>query len=133
VVPGGGVALVRVQQSIKSLKGDNDDQNTGINILRRALEEPLRQIVANTGHNEPSVVLNAVAAKSGNYGFDAATEEYGDMIELGILDPTKVARSALQNASSVAGLLLTTEAMVADKPKKEDKTPAMPGAGMDDF
>ncbi len=129
VVPGGGVALVRAQQAIKALKGENADQDAGINILRRALEEPLRQIVYNTGHNEPSVVLNNVAAQSGNYGFDAASEQYGDMIELGILDPTKVARSALQNAASVASLLLTTEAMVAEMPKK-DEGGGMPG-GMD--
>ena len=133
VVAGGGVALVRAINALKDLQGSNDDQNVGINILRRALEEPLRQIVANTGHSEPSVVLNKVASKQGNFGFNAATEEYGDMIEMGILDPTKVARSALQNAASVAGLLLTTEAMVAEKPKKEEKMPPMPPGGMDDF
>ncbi|MEZ5593220.1 MAG: chaperonin GroEL [Gammaproteobacteria bacterium] len=133
VVPGGGVALIRAVNALKDLQGSNDDQNVGINILRRALEEPLRQIVANTGHSEPSVVLNAVTSQQGNYGFNAATEEYGDMIEMGILDPTKVTRSALQNAASVAGLLLTTEAMVAEKPKKEEKAPQMPAGGMDDF
>ena len=133
VVPGGGVALIRAVNALKDLQGSNDDQNVGINILRRALEEPLRQIVANTGHSEPSVVLNAVISQQGNYGFNAATEEYGDMIEMGILDPTKVTRSALQNAASVAGLLLTTEAMVAEKPKKEEKAPQMPPGGMDDF
>ena len=133
VVPGGGVALIRAVNALQDLQGSNDDQNVGINILRRALEEPLRQIVANTGHSEPSVVLNAVISQQGNYGFNAATEEYGDMIEMGILDPTKVTRSALQNAASVAGLLLTTEAMVAEKPKKEEKAPQMPPGGMDDF
>ena len=99
----------------------------GINILRRAVEEPLRQIVKNAG-GDPSVVLNAVAAGKGNYGYDAATGNYGDMIELGILDPTKVTRFALQNAASVSGLLLTTEAMVAEAPKEEE-APAMPDMG----
>ena len=131
VVPGGGVALIRARAALENLKGSNDDQTVGINILRRALEEPLRQIVANIGHAEPSVVLNEVISKEGHYGFDAATEEYGDMIKLGILDPTKVARSALQNAASVAGLLLTTEAMVAEMPKKEQPPAMPPGGGMD--
>ena len=118
VVPGGGVALIRAVKGIEKLTGANDDQNVGINILRRAVEEPLRQIVANAGH-DPAVVLNAVAAGSGNYGFNAATGEYGDMVEFGIIDPTKVTRLALQNAASVAGLLLTTEAMIAEQPKDE--------------
>ena len=129
VVPGGGVALIRSLSVIKDLQGANTDQNVGIAILRRAIEEPLRQIVRNSGA-EPSVVLNKVAEGSGSFGYNAATGEYGDMIDMGILDPTKVVRYALQNASSVAGLLLTTEAMVAELPKKEEKTPAMPG-GMD--
>ena len=127
VVAGGGVAFIRAVAAIKNLKGDNDDQNVGINILRRAVEEPLRQIVKNAG-GDPSVVLNAVAAGKGNYGYDAATGNYGDMIELGILDPTKVTRFALQNAASVSGLLLTTEAMVAEAPKEEE-APAMPDMG----
>jgi chaperonin GroEL len=118
VVAGGGVALVRARAGIDKLKGANDDQNVGINILRRALEEPLRQIVGNAGA-DASVVLNAVVEGKGNYGYDAATGEYGDMVELGIIDPTKVTRLALQNAASVAGLLLTTEAMVAEAPKDE--------------
>jgi len=118
VVPGGGVALIRAVAAIKSLTGDNDDQNVGINILRKAVEEPLRQIVKNAG-GDASVVLNAVAAGKGNYGYNAATGEYGDMIEQGILDPTKVTRYALQNAASVSGLLLTTEAMIAEAPKEE--------------
>jgi chaperonin GroEL len=118
VVPGGGVALIRAVKGIASLKGANDDQNVGINILRRAVEEPLRQIVANAG-GDASVVLNAVAEGKGNYGFNAATGEYGDMVALGIIDPTKVTRLALQNATSVAGLLLTTEAMIAEQPKEE--------------
>ena len=127
VVPGGGVALIRAQPALDDLKGDNEDQNVGINILRKAIEEPLRQIVANAGQ-DASVVLNAVAAGEGNYGFNAATDEYGDLVAMGIIDPTKVTRLALQNASSVAGLLLTTEAMVAELPK-DDPPPAAPDMG----
>ncbi len=123
VVPGGGVAFLRALPALAKAKGDNDDQKTGIKIAQRALEEPLRQIVNNSG-GEPSVVINQVIGGEVNYGFNAATDEYGDMIEMGILDPTKVTRIALQNAASVAGLLITTEAMVAELPK-EDK-PAMP-------
>ncbi|MEM7082269.1 MAG: chaperonin GroEL [Pseudomonadota bacterium] len=126
VVPGGGVALLRAVSGIDKLKGDNDDQDVGINILRRAIEEPLRQIVSNAG-DDASVVLNKVAEGKGNFGYNAATGEYGDMIDMGILDPTKVTRSALQNAASVSGLLLTTECMIADLPK--DEAPAMPGGG----
>jgi chaperonin GroEL len=125
VVAGGGVAFIRAAAKMK-VEGDNDDQNVGIKILRRAIEEPLRQIVQNAG-GDASVVLNAVAEGKGNYGYNAATNEYGDMIEMGILDPTKVVRYALQNATSVSGLLLTTEAMVAEAPK--DDTPAMPDMG----
>ncbi len=128
VVPGGGVALLRARNAIENLKGDNEDQNTGIRIALRALEEPLRQIVGNSGEDE-SVVRNKVAEGTGNYGYDAATGEYGDMVEKGILDPTKVTRTALQNAASVASLMLTTEAMVAELPK-EDKEPAGMGGGM---
>ena len=127
VVAGGGVALIRALAAIK-IEGDNDDQHVGINILRRACEEPLRQIVNNAG-GDPSVVLNAVAEGKGSYGYNAATGEYGDMIEMGILDPTKVTRYALQNAASVAGLLLTTEAMVAEAPK-EDAPPMPDMSGM---
>ncbi|MDH4072133.1 MAG: chaperonin GroEL [Gammaproteobacteria bacterium] len=123
VVAGGGVALIRAETALDKLKGDNDDQQVGINILRRAVEEPLRQIVRNAG-GDPSVVLNAVKEGKGNYGYNAATGEYGDMIEQGILDPTKVTRYALQNAASIAGLLLTTEAMIAEAPKED--APAMP-------
>jgi chaperonin GroEL len=126
VVPGGGVALIRALQAMGDLKGINEDQNHGINIAKRAMEAPLREIVANCGE-EPSVVLNNVAAGKGNYGYNAATGEYGDMIAFGILDPTKVTRSALQNAASIAGLMITTEAMVAEAPKKDE--PAM-GGGM---
>ncbi|EIJ41200.1 chaperonin GroL [Beggiatoa alba B18LD] len=119
VVPGGGVALVRALQAIKKLKGANHDQDVGINIARRAMEEPLRQIVANAG-GEPSVILNNILEGKGNYGYNAANEEFGDMIEMGILDPTKVTRTALQNAASVSGLMITTEAMIAELPKKDD-------------
>ena len=128
VVPGGGVALIRAVNSISKLTGDNSDQDVGINILRRAVEEPLRQIVGNAG-GDPSVVLNAVAEGKGNYGYNAASGEYGDMIEAGILDPTKVTRHALQNAASVSGLLLTTEAMVAEAPKDEAPAAPMPDMG----
>ncbi|CAI8942752.1 chaperonin GroEL [Methylocaldum szegediense] len=131
IVPGGGVAFIRAQKALKDLQGKNHDQTVGIAILRRAIEEPLRQIVANAGE-EPSVVLNRVQEGEGTFGYNAATGEYGDMIQMGILDPTKVTRSALQNAASVAGLMLTTEAMVAELPKKE-KAAGMPGAGMDDM
>jgi chaperonin GroEL len=127
VVPGGGVALIRALKALKKLEGDNADQNVGISILKRAVEEPLRQIVKNAG-GDASVVLNAVAEGKGNFGYNAATGEYGDMIEAGILDPTKVTRYALQNAASVSGLLLTTEAMVADAPQ-DDAGPAMPDMG----
>ena len=126
VVAGGGVALIRARAAITDLKGDNHDQSIGVDIARRALEEPIRQIVANAG-DEASVVTNNVEEGKGNYGYNAATGEYGDMIEMGILDPTKVTRSALQNAASVAGLLITTEAMIADAPK--DDGPAMPDMG----
>jgi len=128
VVPGGGVALVRALMAISGLKGDNEDQNVGIAIACRAMEEPLRQIVINAGE-EGSVVLNKVKEASGAKGYNAATGEYVDMIDAGILDPTKVARSALQNAASVSGLMITTEAMVAELPKEEAPMPDM-GGGM---
>jgi chaperonin GroEL len=132
VVPGGGVALVRTLDKLKELKGANHDQDLGIAIVRRAIEEPLRQIATNTGTAEASVVLNRVKDEKGNFGWNAQTEEYGDMIEMGILDPTKVVRVAIQNAASIAGLMITTEVMVADLPK-EEKAPAAPGAGMEDM
>src|SRR5205814_869287 len=118
IVAGGGVAYLRARANLKGLKGGNHDQDAGIKIVLRALEEPLRQIVNNAG-DEPSVVLNKVVEGKGNYGFNAATGEYGDMVEMGVLDPTKVTRYALQNAASVAGLILTTAAMVAEAPKEE--------------
>ncbi len=127
VVPGGGVALIRALDAIKGLKGDNHEQDVGISIARRAMEEPLRQIVANAGE-EPSVIVNKVKEGKGNFGYNAANGDFGDMIEMGILDPTKVTRSALQNAASIAGLMITTEAMVAELPK-DDKG----GADMGDM
>ena len=132
VVPGGGVALVRALNKLKGLEGENEDQTMGISIARRAIHEPLRQIVANAG-GEPSVVLNKVLDGKGNFGFNAQTEEYGDLVKMGILDPTKVVRTALQNAASIAGLLITTEATVAEKPKKENGAMTPPGGmgGMD--
>ncbi|MCA3834130.1 MAG: chaperonin GroEL, partial [Burkholderia sp.] len=130
IVPGGGVALIRVRQAIRELKGVNADQDAGIKIVLRALEEPLRQIVTNAGE-EASVVVAKVAEGTGNFGYNAQTGEYGDLVESGVLDPTKVTRTALQNAASVAGLLLTTDATVFEAPK--DATPVAgpggPGAG----
>ncbi|MGI9291644.1 MAG: chaperonin GroEL [Gammaproteobacteria bacterium] len=128
VVPGGGVALVRALGAISGLKGDNEDQNVGISIARRAMEEPLRQIVSNAGE-EGSVVLNNVKGGEGNYGYNAATGEYTDMIAAGILDPTKVARSALQNAASIAGLMITTECMIADSPQDDAPMGGPPDMG----
>ena len=130
VVPGGGVAFVRCLGVLEGVKGDNTDQDVGVGIVKRAIEEPLRQIVANAGA-EGSVVLNNVAGKDGNYGYNASTGEYGDMIAMGILDPTKVTRAALQNAASISGLMITTEAMVAELPEDKPAMPAMPGGGMD--
>jgi len=127
VVPGGGVALVRAVSSLKSVKGENSDQDVGIGICKRALEEPLRQIVANGG-GESSVVLNEVVKGKGNFGYNATTEAYGDMLKMGILDPTKVVRAALQHAASISGLMITTEAMVTDMPQ-DAAGPAMPDMG----
>ncbi len=127
VVPGGGSALVRCVSAVSAVAGENEDQNMGVKIVLRSLEEPLRQIVSNAG-DDASVILNQVAGKDGSYGYNAATGEYGDMIDMGILDPTKVTRSAVQNAGSIAGLLITTEAMIAEIP--EDKpAPPMPDMG----
>jgi chaperonin GroL len=126
VVAGGGVALVRVASKLTELQGDNEDQTVGIRVALRAMESPLRQIVENAGE-EPSVVANRVREGNGNFGYNAATEAYGDMLEMGILDPTKVTRSALQFAASVAGLMITTECMITDAPKKD--APAMPDMG----
>ncbi len=128
VVAGGGVALVRAVKALETLKGDNDDQTAGINILRRAMEAPLRQIVTNAGE-EASVVLNKVKEGSGNFGYNAASGEYGDMLAMGILDPTKVSRSALEHAASVAALMLTTECMITDAPEDKASAPSMPDMG----
>jgi len=129
IVAGGGVALLRARQAMKNVKGDNSDQDAGIKIVLRALEEPIRQIAANAG-DEPSVVVNKVLEGKGNYGYNAATGEYGDLVEMGVLDPTKVTRYALQNAASVAGLILTTDAMVAESPKEESHGGHGHGGGM---
>ena len=126
IVAGGGVAYLRARSNLKNLKGDNADQDAGIKIVLRALEEPMRQIVNNAG-DEPSVVVNKIVEGKGNYGFNAQTGEYGDLVEMGVVDPTKVTRFALQNAASVASLMLTTDAMIAELPK--DDKPAMPGGG----
>jgi chaperonin GroEL len=113
IVPGGGVAFLRTRAKVQALKGENHDEDAGVKIVLRALEEPLRQIVANSGA-EPSVVLNKVVEGKGNYGYNAQTDEFGDLVDMGVIDPTKVVRFALQNAASVAGLMLTTDAMVAE-------------------
>ena len=126
IVPGGGVALIRALQNIEDLTGDNEDQNVGIQIALRAMSSPMRQIAENAG-DEPAVVVDKVRTLKGNHGYDGATGEYGDMIELGIPDPAKVTRIALQAAASVAGLMITTEAMVSELP--EDNPPGMPGGG----
>jgi chaperonin GroEL len=128
IVPGGGVALLRAKKAVDALKSDNADIQAGIKIVSKALESPIRQIAENSGV-EGSIVVGKVLEKSGNYGFDAQTEEYGDLVEKGIIDPTKVVRTALQDAASVASLLITTEAMVAEKPKDKAPAPAMPGGG----
>ena len=130
IVPGGGVALIRCQEVIAKIKGDNDDQDAGVRIVSRALEAPLSNIVANTGES-PEVIVNEVRGKSGNYGYNAANGKYGDLLKLGIIDPTKVTRSALQNAASISGLLLTTDCAVVEMPKKDVPPPPMPGGGMD--
>ena len=116
IVPGGGVALIRVRSALDTLNGANADQSAGISIVRRALEEPLRQIVANAGI-DPSVVVDRVAEGTANFGYNAANETFGDLLEMGIIDPAKVTRSALQNAASIAGLILTTDCMIAQAPK----------------
>jgi chaperonin GroEL len=129
IVPGGGVAFIRAQKALEGLKLDNEDENIGVGIVKRALEEPLRQIVANAGREGAVVVDKVRSNKSANYGFNAETEEYGDMIAMGVVDPTKVTRYALQNAASIAGLLLTTEALISDLPEQEKEAPQMPGGG----
>jgi chaperonin GroEL len=132
IVPGGGVALIRARSAIEKVKGDNADQDAGIKLVLRAVEEPLRVIVANSG-DEPSVVVNQVAANKGNYGYNASTGEYGDLVEQGVLDPTKVTRTALQNAASVASLLLTTEVAICEAPEDKSAGGGMPPGGMGDM
>ena len=129
ILPGGGVPLLRAAKALEGMKGDNDDQRTGVDIVRRAIRWPARLIVENAGLDGSVVVGKLIEHKDYAFGYDAQKEEYGDLFKLGIIDPTKVVRTALQDAASIAGLLITTEAMVAEKPKKE--TPAMPGGGMD--
>jgi chaperonin GroEL len=130
IVPGGGVALLYATQALQRLTGDNDDQTQGIAIIRKAIQAPVRQIVENSGTESSMIVGKLLEQKSANYGWDAQREAYGDFIDAGIVDPTKVVRIALQNASSVAALLIITEAMVAERPKK-DPSPGTSGAGMD--
>jgi chaperonin GroEL len=132
VVPGGGVALIRVMQTLKGMTGSNEAQTVGIQLIARALEAPLRQIATNAGY-EASVIVNKVLEGKGNYGFNAATGEYGDMLEMGILDPTKVTRTALQQAASVAGMMITTECMITELPKEEAPMMGGHGGGMGDM
>lgn len=129
-MPGGGVAYLRARAAIKDLKGADHDQDYGIRIVQRALEEPLRWIVANAG-SEPSVIFNKVVEGKGSFGYNAQADQYGDLLEMGVVDPTKVTRCALQNAASVAGLILTTDAMVAELPKEEKPLPMPHGGDMD--
>ena len=131
IVPGGGVALLRALKALDSLNPANEDQKTGINIIRRAIQAPARQIAQNAGEDGSVIVGKVLENSSYAWGYDAQTGEYGDLVAKGIIDPTKVVRTALQDAASVAGLLITTEAMIAEKPKKADAAPAMPGGGMD--
>ncbi|HTZ68932.1 MAG TPA: chaperonin GroEL, partial [Roseiarcus sp.] len=131
ILPGGGVPLLRAAKALQAVKSDNDDQRTGVDIVRRAIQMPARLIVENAGLDGSVVVGKLIEHKDYAFGFDAQRDEYGDLYKLGIIDPTKVVRTALQDAASVAGLLITTEAMVAEKPKKETPAPAMPGGGMD--
>ncbi|HBQ05528.1 MAG TPA: molecular chaperone GroEL, partial [Halomonas sp.] len=128
VVPGGGTALVRVMAKVQGLTGDNEDQNHGINMALRAMQAPLRQIVTNAGE-EAAVVINRVKDGEGNFGYNAQTSEYGDLFEMGVLDPAKVTRTALQSAGSVAGLMITTECMIADDPEEKEAAPDMSGMG----
>ncbi|MGB8549565.1 MAG: TCP-1/cpn60 chaperonin family protein, partial [Xanthobacteraceae bacterium] len=132
ILPGGGVALLRAIEVLKKVRTHNDDQKTGVEIVRKALSWPARQIAINSGEDGSVVVGKILEKETYGYGFDAQTGEYGDLVKKGIIDPTKVVRSALQNAGSIAGLLITTEAMVAEMPKKQSAAPAMPpGGGMD--
>src|ERR1700704_2187879 len=133
ILPGGGVALLRASEVLKKIRTQNDDQKTGIDIVRKALSWPARQIAINAGEDGSIVVGKILDKEQYNYGFDAQHGEYGNLVTKGIIDPTKVVRAALQGAASVAGLLITTEAMVAEIPKKTSPAPAMPGGGGMDF
>jgi len=133
IVPGGGVALIRAQKALDKLKLEEDDEQTGVNIVRRALEEPVRQIANNAGQEGSIVVAKVRSEKNENSGYNAATDVYEDLVKAGVIDPTKVTRSALQNAASIAGLMLTTEALISDLPEKEKGAPAMPGGGGMDY
>ena len=128
-LPGGGVAYIRAADTLKDLKGENEDETTGIHIVARAIEEPLRQIAENAGV-EASVIINKIREHKGDFGYNARTDEYVNMFEAGVIDPTKVARVALENAASVAGMFLTTECGIVDIPEKEPAAPAMPSGGM---
>jgi chaperonin GroEL len=129
VLPGGGVALLRASEALKKVRTANDDQKTGVDIVRKALQAPARQIATNAGEDGSVIVGKILENSHYGFGFDAQAGEYVDMIKKGIIDPTKVVRQALQGASSVAGLLITTEAMVAELPKKQNQMPPMPGGG----
>jgi len=130
ILPGGGVALLRASEVLKKVRTQNDDQKTGVDIVRKALSGPARQIVINAGEDGSVIVGKILEKDQYSYGFDAQNGEYVNLVTKGIIDPTKVVRAALQNAASIAGLLITTEAMVAERPKKESGAPAMPGGGM---
>jgi len=130
ILPGGGVALLRSVEALKRVKSENDDQKHGIDIVRKAIQAPARQIATNAGADGSVIVGKIMEKDQYSYGFDAQAGEYGNLMSKGIIDPTKVVRAAIQNAASVAGLLITTEAMVAEVPKKASPAPAMPGGGM---
>ena len=130
ILPGGGVALLRAVEALKRIKTENEDQKHGIEIVRKALSWPARQIAINAGEDGSVIVGKILEKDQYNFGFDAQNSEYGNLVTKGIIDPTKVVRAALQNAASIAGLLITTEAMVAERPKKDSGAPAMPGGGM---
>jgi chaperonin GroEL len=132
IVPGGGVALIRAASALDNLTVENEDEKIGVDIIRRALEEPLRAIVANAGE-EPSVVCNKVKSGKDAFGYNAQTLVFEDLVEAGVIDPTKVARTALENAASIAGLILTTECIVTDKPRKEDNVPSAGYSGGDNY
>jgi chaperonin GroEL len=133
IVPGGGVTFIRAQKALESFRTEDEDEQIGVQIVRRALEEPLRQIAQNAGHEGSIIVEKVRADKNTNFGFNAASGEYGDLVREGVIDPTKVARTALQNAASIASLLLTTETVVAEAPEKKEKAAGnpMPGPDMD--